>query len=187
MTVHIIVDPRRPEKFEAMCDELNRQRIADYIIVEAVMDRKTVEASINASHKFIVQNAKELGLPEVCVFEDDCEFTSATGFHVFQDSKPKEFDLYLGGCYSLNQLAINRINESDEPAVEINNFTGMHCYIMHERYYDRFLALPDTAHIDVVQAGLGNFFVCNPMVAYQRPGWSATSNKIVDYNVNNRK
>lgn len=184
MKAHIIVDPRRPEKFEAMCDELNRQRISDYVIVAAIIDKPTVPASINASHKTIVQHAKDNDLPEICIFEDDCMFTTPTGFQTFLASIPQHFDLYLGGCYSPDQQAINSLKDSKDPAIEINNFTGMHCYIIRKQYYERFLALPSDGHIDVLQAGHGKFFVCNPMVALQRPGWSATAQKEVDYNVN---
>jgi hypothetical protein len=61
--------------------------------------------------------------------------------------------------------------------------TGLHCYIIAQRYYDTFLATDPAVHIDTAQQK-GLFKVCYPMAAIQRPGWSWNNKEIVNYNTN---
>lgn len=128
----------------------------------------------------IVAYAKDHKMPEICIMEEDVMFLGPGAWQHFLTNKPERFDLYLGGCYGLNQEAYRRIAE--EPgATPINNFAGLHCYIIKESYYDKFLAMPDDKHIDD-QPGMGRFYVCSPFVALQHPGWSSNCRDKVNYN-----
>lgn len=184
MTVFVLWDPRRPEEeFIPTIRELVRQGISNEIdqpeLFNPVYNTISVEQSINLSHKRMVRTAKERGLPEVCILESDAMFPAIDGWDYFLANKPETFDIYLGGVYGLNQTARNRL----EPGVmPLHNWEGMHCYIIHHTFYDKFLSVPDDQHIDVVLAGLGNFQVIYPFACIQRPGWSATSKKNMDYN-----
>lgn len=180
ITPQIIHDPRKSDRLPLLMDELSMQNINNAVIWEATIDLPTVEASINKSHKDIIRWAKERNMDEVCVFEDDLMFQDQYSWRMFLENKPQKFDLYMGGAYGMNKMGSEF---GDEHGVDlVDSFQGLHCYICHSDYYDRFLAVPDDAHIDVAQGGKGTFYVCRPMIGYQRPGYSATARKEVNYN-----
>lgn len=183
MTINVIYDQTRPVPNETIAQELAGLRL--YYRVNwwhAVKDPSSVVKSIGDSHKMIVANAKANGLKEVMIVEEDVLFTHPDSLEYFLSHKPEKFDLYLAGCYGLNFQCIQRMDQKGFGAHEIHNFAGLHCYIIHERYYDKFLALPEDKHIDD-QPGLGLFYVCYPFAALQHPGWSANNRKMVNYNV----
>ncbi len=168
--LNIIYDDRNQEKYDPLIEEINRQRVEDYRIWEAVVLRDSVVASINASHKMIVREAKERGLKEVCIAEDDLMFPAADGWAYFLKNKPETYDLYLGATYVV--------------PISNNIICGFHLYMVHEKFYDSFLSVPDTAHIDTAMADLkGDYKYCYPFAALQRPGLSANNKgQIVNYN-----
>lgn len=181
MNVHLIIDPFRPHTNTTIEKEMVDQEI-DAIMWPAIHDPNDVVRSINQSHKTIVAFAKEQQLPEICIMEEDVMFLGPGAWQQYLDNKPGKFDLYLGGCYGLNQDAYRRIAEGSG-AVQINNFAGLHCYIINESYYDRFLGMPENKHIDD-QPGMGVFYVSAPFVALQHPGWSSNNKVTVNYNKN---
>jgi hypothetical protein len=180
MTAHIIIDPTRAQPNRTLVAEISRQHI-DATIWPCIHDANSAVRSINLSHKQIVEHAQREGMEEICIMEEDVWFPAPDGWEYFLRNKPTEpFDLYLGGVYGLNPLAMRRI--SKEPGyAEIHNFVGLHCYIIHCRYYQKFLELPEKDHIDH-QPGLGTYFVAYPFAALQYPGWSANNRQEVDYN-----
>lgn len=180
MIAHIIVDPHRPVDNMTLYNELKTQQI-DWRMWSCVRDTQNVIRSINLSHKQIVKYAKDNGLPEICIMEEDVWFMAPGAWQYFLRNKPADYDLYLAGAYALNPLAKKRLEEQHGP-VEIHNFAGLHCYMISERYYDRFLSIPEWKHIDD-QPGMGVFYVLFPFAALQHPGWSSTSrNPKSDYN-----
>lgn len=181
MNAHLIIDPFRPHTNTTIEKEIVDQEI-DMIMWPAIHDPNDVVRSINQSHKTIVAFAKEQKLPEICIMEEDVMFLGPGAWQQYLASKPEKFDLYLGGCYGLNQDAYRRIAEG-AGAVQINNFAGLHCYIINESYYDRFLGMPENKHIDD-QPGMGVFYVSAPFVALQHPGWSSNNKVTVNYNKN---
>lgn len=181
MTAHIIIDINKPVTHtpDTLEKELAEQGITGKIWV-GIHDPASVVRSINLSHKMIVAYAKEQGLPEICIMEEDVMFLAPGAWQHFLDNRPKYFDLYLAGCYGLNQEAYKRIAEGNG-ATRINNFAGLHCYIINETYYDKFLDMPEDMHIDN-QPGMGVFYVCSPFAALQHPGYSANNRVKVNYN-----
>jgi hypothetical protein len=178
ITPQIIHDPRKSDRLPLLMDELSMQNINNAVIWEATINLATVEASINKSHKDIIRWAKERDLDEVCIFEDDLMFQDQYSWKTFLDNKPDSFDLYMGGAYGMS-----KVGEDVGGSVRVERFVGMHCYICSKRYYDTFLGVSDDEHIDQAQAGLGAFYVCSPMIGYQRPGYSSTAKKMVNYNL----
>jgi hypothetical protein len=178
MDMNIIHDDRFFERFDLLKSELETQGITDYKIFPAIIDRKTVVESINASFKAIVLDAKERGLKEVMIAEDDLYFRNENGFKYFMDNKPDNFDVYIGGTYLID----NRI-EYKAPIVKVDGWVGNQLIIINEKYYDTYLSVPNESHIDTVQQGLGDFYLCFPMPALQRPSKSANNNnELVNYN-----
>jgi|SRR5688572_31154360 len=179
MNAHIILDPFRAQTNETLEKELETQGINGRIW-PAIHDSNSVVKSINLSHKMIVAFAKAQNFPEICILEEDVMFIAPDGWQYFLANKPEKFHLYLGGCYGLNDEAYKRIANTPG-STQINNFAGLHCYVIHESYYDKFLSMPDDIHIDN-QPGMGVFYVCSPMAALQHPGWSSNHKVKVDYN-----
>lgn len=179
--INILHDPRYINKRSEVGIEALRQDLVEYRFWEPIEDINSAIRSINLSHKQIIKWAKDKELEEVCVWEDDCMFPAKDGWDRFLKLKPKEYDLYLGGAYGLNKVAWGRVRK-EQGIVEVHNFVGLHCYFCHSRYYDKFLSVPDDQHIDTIQAGLGKFYLCYPMVALQRPGFSANNKAVVNYN-----
>lgn len=172
MIVHCLFDTRRTEKFGPLLNELKRQGITSYRIISPVEDSQSVIRSINLSHKSIIRLAKDLKLDKVAVWEEDCLIPHPDGWNRFLGDTPEDFDIYLGGTYGLGRPIENPI-----PAI-----TGFHCYIMHNKFYDTFLSIPDNVHCDTGLDGLGKFVVHYPFIAIQRAGWSANSMSYSDKN-----
>ena len=169
MKVNIIFDSRRQEKYDPLINELKNQGIANYTIWPCLIYPSVVK-SINASHKMIVKNAKDNGEPECVLMEDDCYFPAADGWKYFLDNKPEDYDLYLAATYVVTK--------------PLKHICGFHLYCVHEKFYEKFLSVPDESHIDTVMDSVkGDFVFCYPFAALQRPGFSANNKSVVNYNL----
>lgn len=154
-----------------LLNELQRQGINEFSLIDGIHDKTSVVRAINLSHKKIVWQALEDGLPEVCIFEDDIKFIDLGAWDYFLANKPKDFDLYLGGIYLGDILPDNTVK----------SFTALHCYTIHSKFYATFLSTPDNQHLDRSLDNLGDYHVCNPIIAVQHAGWSANTGKEETY------
>lgn len=182
MIPQILVDQRKDTS--ELIPHLKDRGLNDYNIWHPIYHKDdSVVKSINLSHKQIIRHAKEMDWHQVHIFEDDVWFPHPSGLHYYIDRlnfhTPKDFDIYLGGVYGLDQLALNRLAP---PVTELNAFQAMHCYTVASKFYDKFLSVPDDQHIDIAMSGLGKFYVVYPFAALQRPGMSMNERKMVDYN-----
>lgn len=164
--IHIIHDIRRTDRYFLFKGELEKQgMLNNHTIWAATTDRETVNENISESHKRIVRWAKNKGLKEVCIAEDDFYFPSANGFKIFLGNKPKFYDIYLAGVY----VGSNKLSKENNI---VKRFSGLHFYIIHSRFYDFFLETDfkhgiDNALGDLAIQGYGKFEVCYPMTAIQ--------------------
>lgn len=170
--LNIIFDSRRIEKFDPLIDELQRQGIENYEIWPCIADKGVVE-SINASHKMLVQHAKDNCLEEIVIAEDDLWFPAADGWRYYLANTPEEFDIYLGGNYL----------PFDKEIKTCTDIVGLHLYTIRECFYDEFLSTPNKLHIDQALKDRSVYHVCYPMAALQRQGFSANNMRPVDYNL----
>ena len=169
MTINVIFDDRQPNDYERLIEEFALQGIRDYKFWSAVVDRNSVVASINASHRMVVQDAKDNGFKQCVVAEQDLMFTSPNSWKFFLDNKPEEFDLYLWGSY----------------LVPLTNkmVCGFQLYIIAEKFYDTFLSVDPNAHVYTEMDKLGgDYHFCYPFPALQRAGFSANNKAVCDYN-----
>lgn len=166
--VNVIYDKTHPEDWSRLIDEFYTQGISEYKFWDCIsINYKPVE-SINSSHKMIVKDAKEKGLSECIIAEQDCHFTSPNSWKYFMEKKPKEFDLYLACTYGNLQSKL---------------VCGFHLYIISEKFYDKFLSVPHDVHIDTEMHNLkGSYHFCYPFIAIQRAGFSINHGAVVDYN-----
>jgi len=160
MKCHIIHDSTRADRWDILKKEIDQEEL-DYQLWEAEKVPKKPHVGIMRSHKKIVRWAREKGLPEVLIMEDDIKFCDKGAFKYYLDKKPAVFDLYLGGVYS---------GEVRDGIVK--DFSAMHLYIIHEMFYNRFLEAPENNHIDRGMANQGLFVVCEPFAAIQHEGYS---------------
>ena len=159
------------ERMPRLIQELLRQGITDYKLWDGLILSRSVKESINASHKMIVRWAKENGLSEVCLGEDDLKFSHPDAWKYYLSQKPIDYDLYLGGVF---------LGVPDDLGV-VHDFTGMTLYCISEKFYDQFLSVPDDEHIDKSLDGLGLYYVCRPFVVTQFDGVSSNTGKFEKY------
>lgn len=158
--IHIIHSDHRSDRLATLMYELDRQGIADYRLWPAIFD-KPVCKGVSRAHKQIVAYAKEQGLPEVVIMEDDVKFPADDGYWYYLQHKPKQFDLYLGGIYR-GEIVDGRVKD----------FSSLHLYTIRQQFYDTFLSVDESKHIDTALGGLGDYRVCYPFAAIQYDGFS---------------
>jgi len=158
--MNIIHNQYRPDRWDNLMHELNRQGITEYRIWPSVFDSPICKG-VSRAHKQIVQFAQDVGLPEVIIAEDDIKFPAEDGFKYFLKRKPEDFDLYLGGIYR------GEIKDG-----KTDDFSGLHLYIIKQKFYDTFLSINEEKHLDTELKGKGDYHVCYPFAAIQYSGYS---------------
>lgn len=179
MKANIIHSIYYQERLPRLLNELSSNGITDYELWEGIIDQKSSQKGINQSHKQIVEYAQLAKWDEVLIMEDDVRFCGEGSFEYFLQNKPESFDIYLAGIYMGEILPDNTVK----------TFSGLHCYIVHSKFYEKFLSTPTDAHIDRALSELGEFKVCNPFAAIQYNGFSSNTRKEenYDYLLNNRE
>lgn len=173
MEVQLIpnVISHRIDRKERLVNELKGQGIEKYVEWDGVWSEKTVVKNINLAHKQIVEWARDENLEKVLIMEDDIQFCDKGAFDYYLQNEPADYDIYLAGIY----LGVIKNDNT------VSAFTGMHCYIVHNRFYDTFLNTSKDIHIDHSLKDLGKYVVCNPFAAVQYNGWSDNSQKYCNY------
>jgi len=167
-TVNVIYDARHPERYGELLGEFITQGIVKFKFWDCVMV-DNIEESICLSHKMIVRDAKERGLPSCIIMEDDCFFPNKNGWNFFLENEPKDYDLYLSCSYI--------------PPISQGIVCGFHLYKISSKFYDKFLSIPDRCHVDTCMNDLGgDYKFCYPHPALQRVSWSANNRAISNYN-----
>lgn len=148
---------------------------------------------VSESFKSIVRSAKERGLKQVLIFEDDIKFTSVNSKEQFQkciDSLPNDWDILLGGIYSLVDLN-DLNNESINCCIKrIGDFSALHCTLINESAYDMVLRhnpYDKYTHLDRWVGYLSandrlKVYVSYPMVAIQNTTYSESGPARVEVN-----
>lgn len=179
-TIHVIHLSHRRDRAKLLRREVRnhpvRVRLWSGVQVKGLAFRGIAQA-----HKRIVRWAKDAGLPEVCIAEDDLHILGKGALGYFISRKPAEYDLYLASVYQMGPV---------QDAV-LERFTGMTLYFIHSRYYDTFLDTPEIDHIDREMSNWstktktftpkGLFTVCMPFTVIQHGGRSDNKGKVVDY------
>jgi hypothetical protein len=158
------------DRYNSFTKEMNEQGITDYKVWDGIHDVDRIRA-ISRAHKQIVQYAKDQGLPEICIAEDDVIFTGEGAFDYYLQNKPNEFSIYIGGLSNVLKRECEYITD----------FRGMTLYTVHECFYDKFLSVSETINIDAGLKGLGMYYLCNKVVCSQRAGYSYHKKRHKDY------
>lgn len=162
MRINIIHLAHRIDRLKSLLKELECQNITDFMLWNGIIDPHITVRGISQAHKQVVRNAKNDGLREVLIAEDDLRFTANGAFEFFIKNKPENFDLYLASIY------FGKISESNI----VQDFSGLTFYIIAQNFYDTFLNTPEYDNIDRLLKGKGKFIVCNPFTVIQYNGFS---------------
>lgn len=162
MIINVIHLPEREDRLSLFQKEVKDQGldVRYWPGIRDPLNRSFV--GIAQAHKQIVSYSKKENTTCVCIAEDDVHFFAPGAWQYFLDNIPQDYDIYFGGVF-WGEL-------SEENTVV--DLCGMSLYIVHERFYDTFLSLPDLNHIDRSLAGKGRYVVCDPMVVTQHGGYS---------------
>lgn len=154
------------KRYESLIEELRCQGITDFKIWEGFYEPDNTKQAIQKGHKKIISYAKENNLPRIIVSEDDIVFSSPKSYEYFISQIPEDYQLFCGLIYN-GEVSDGRI---------LNGMSGTHTLLcVHESMYDFILSQPDDVHCD---RHLGQYayqfkyFVCEPMICYQRGGYS---------------
>lgn len=161
MTINVIHDPRRQDRRILLESEI-REHGLDVRYWNAIMDPQKSFRGISRAHKQIVRWAMTSKLPNVCIAEDDLHLVGPGAWTYFVDHIPNDYDLYLSGIYC----------GTIRPGNTTDDFCALHLYIVHERFYARFLGVNEDANLDRELAKMGRYVVCNPFAAVQHDGYS---------------
>lgn len=171
MIANIIHNSKDKERKDRLTLEFHRQKWVPEVRFWPAVFLEKPYMGIMEAHKQVVRWAKENNEPCVWIMEDDIRIPNIYGLEYFLENQPDDFDIYLGGIYSGSILQNNLVH----------TFAGLHCYLVNERFYDKFLNLPPTAHLDRALRGKGRFVVCNPFAAIQHNGFSYNTGKTENY------
>lgn len=158
-------------RYDSFMKQLSEQAITDFKIWPGIYDKWMPPRGINRSHKQIITDAKEKGLPNVCVMEDDVCFYGKGAFDFFVSNIPDEYDIFLGSLSN---------GKPDDHGV-VKWFRGMSLYIVNNCFYDTFLAANEKLDIDAALANKGLFRVCPEVVCYQADGYSYHKKAVKQY------
>lgn len=171
MRLNIIHLKHRADRLESLEQEIAGQGITNYKIWDGIIDPILPCRGISQAHKQIINDAKEKGLSEVLIGEDDLHFTALGAFNYFLRNKPLDYDIYLGG------IVYGKISENDI----VNDFSGITFYLASERFYDTILSIPEEYHLDRALKNKGKFIVCNPFIVVPHNGYSDNHKRECDY------
>jgi len=178
----------RKDREENMIKELN-SFVDNWEVFDAIKMNPGYKGT-SESFKSIIRDAKDKGLDQVLVFEDDVRFTSKKSKIKFQnaiDSLPEKWDVLLGGVYTMSKP--RKINKINKHLVKVGDFSSLHCILINKSAYDKILEHdPNTVkHLDRYLGKLSRedklkTYLTYPMVAIQYNTYSDNVNKSVNYN-----
>ena len=163
---YIIHNPKREDRRQLLINEMLTQGIMQYNLLPAI-PHPVPKTGIALAHKNAVLEAKANKLPYVVVMEDDVQFVTPNAYQHFCDTinkLPQEADLLLGG------ISTGHIKDLGNGLGRLNNeFSGLFCYVIFERFYKTFLNCPEGKHIDrwsgSPYGGKANTFITYPLIA----------------------
>lgn len=167
-----IICGNRSERMPRLMKELETQGIINYKFWDGVYDSfKQAKENINAAHKQVIEYAKLAEFDSVIIGEDDLRFFAPGAWDFFLKNRPDDYDIYLASIY------LGELREDNT----VHSFSGLTLYMVHQRFYDKFLDINPHGHLDRELEGKGKFVVCNPFVVEQYSGFSSNTGKDENY------
>jgi GR25 family glycosyltransferase involved in LPS biosynthesis len=121
------------------------------------------------SHLAVIQKAKDLGLKNVWVFEDDCVFAEnfiERAKKCIEDLRSVEWDMFYFGGEPNKQTEFH-----SHSIVKTSGVYGAHSYLVNESFYDKILNLPKQNGIDILYLnyyeGDKKYFLSREILCFQ--------------------
>lgn len=175
--------PTRVERLEGFFEQFKYISQGEGItVIPGVIDASP-RLGIAKAHINAISHAKENKWPSVMIFEDDVLFQAKNKTIEYVQNClfniPENWNVLLGGVYE------GRVKPYSDYWDSIGQFCGLHCYIVNEKFYDKFLSYNEKHHIDrwVNFSGSNNVYVTKKFFAIQKPGYSDNVKKDTDYSV----
>ena len=189
--VYVINLDRRPDRLDQITEELDKIGLPFKRF--AAIDRKPGTIGCGLSHLAVLKEARDLGLKNVLIFEDD--FTFSVGKEEFwekmADLSGTEFDVCMLG-YALKHFRMH-----SKLLVKVLEAQTASAYIVSQCFYDTLIALYEETmpllektrrHWDYandqawkrLQPG-ANWYAFKERIGKQRPSWSDNNNSFTDY------
>lgn len=168
--VNVINLEARTDRMEHFHQQSLEQNFG-YRVWPGILCKGDNKRGINLAHRQIVKYAKDNELPYVIICEDDVNFFAPNAFKYFIDNIPQDYDTFHSMIY-VGTIQDNRI---------VSVFSGMTMFAINSRFYDFFLSLPESIHIDRelgLYANRFKFMVCPEFVCEQIAGKSDNTHTV---------
>jgi hypothetical protein len=184
--IYMIHDGLRKDRRDLFTKELDEQGIETWEIVPAVKDSPVPRWNIAEAHKNCIRKAQARSLERVVIMEDDVMFTAPGAYNRFlelADTLPGNWDLFISGSYDASRKSVPKDN-----LVRIHPFSGLHCYMVNSRYYDKFLKTGGE-NLNIDKSLNGIIYMAFPMLALQHDTFSDNVQRVTQYNrsIKNRR
>jgi hypothetical protein len=185
--IYVIKTPNDTERWSKNVQEMKSQAIngsLEWNGFDAIMNSVSPLKGISQSHKGIVARAKERGLAEVCIIEDDVNFLKSSSLERFFNINkiiPKDCDLFFSGIY--DGILGKEFSGYSEVTGQVS---GLHCYIVKQKFYDELLAADENYNLDYFLSVMlkPKMYCANPLLTLQHNGYSYNTGKEQNYNYN---
>lgn len=141
---------------------------------------------IATAHLNCVEIAKQNGWEAVLIMEDDIKFQGKeqTYDHLLNclSDVPKDWEILLGGVYG--NYGRKQIMPVNKYWTKVDEFCGLHFYIVNSNCYDKILAYDEDTHIDRWMNKGGERLKCyvtSKFIATQKDGLSDNTKAKTDY------
>ena len=136
------------------------------------------------THLSILLDARANNYDKVLIFEDDVELHSEFSkiASEFLEEIPENWDMIYFGANTARNVSVkvsSRVNLA-------NSLLGGHAYAVNRKAYDRliFALENEPFQVDETYSKIHTFmntYLCDPIIAWQREGWSDINNQHVNY------
>jgi len=158
---------------DAMSDFMEKANLPFDFYATPANYSKPARHGIKLAHVDALNFAKKKGLDRSIIVEDDVLLTSNRSLEYFFESalvaKECEYDIIVGGAHHYSKTPNGA-----------KKLSGMHLYMVLNPNVS-FDGCPKNEHIDNWVGKNYKVWVCEPMIAIQRPGWSEHKRADVDY------
>lgn len=173
----LIIHDINSKRHERLIKQLEWQGIdiERSVIFIAPVYLETSKEGISQAHKNCVRYAKKNGLENVIIMEDDIRFTDKNSFNFYLegfDLLPIDWNIYLGGAYSYQGKGKVHPN-----MLTVQTFSAFHFYAVNKKFYDVFLELDPTKHIDTILGFTTKSYLRFPIPSIQFDGYSENFNR----------
>jgi len=169
------------EEFDKHSINVERYKAFDGKDLESLPGLNSGQVGAIYSHRGIIQEAKERGLDNILILEDDVKFDDEVNlkFSEIYDRIPKDWDIILfgGNHVGNNPWAKGQMTKVSENVFRVTHSLALHCYAVKNTVYDMSIDVlskmnnTNDALFAEIQSKV-NCYIIRPHLAWQRPSYS---------------